>query len=74
MVRSETDTTLELADSDARITRIPKPDIDIRRVGDVSIMPAKLVETLSPAEFADLVSFLLSLKQTASSTGPPPGP
>jgi putative membrane-bound dehydrogenase-like protein len=63
VVRSESDTTLELADSEAKITKIPKSDIAVRRVGDVSIMPAKLVETLSPAEFADLVSFLVSLKQ-----------
>ena len=63
VVRSETDTNLELADAEAKITRIPKSDIAVRRVGDVSIMPAKLVETLSPAEFADLVSFLMNLKQ-----------
>ena len=34
----------------------------MRRVGDVSIMPANLVEALSPPEFADLVSYLLGLK------------
>jgi putative heme-binding domain-containing protein len=63
VVRSESDTTLELADSEANITNIPKSDIAVRRVGDVSIMPARLVERLSPVEFADLVSFLTSLKQ-----------
>jgi putative heme-binding domain-containing protein len=62
VVRSETESTLELADADAQITQIPKSDIEVRRVGHVSIMPAKLVERLSPGEFADLVSFLLSLK------------
>ena len=59
---------LELADSEAKITKIPKSDIAVRRVGDTSIMPAKLVETLSPAEFADLVSFLLSLTQPQNRT------
>ena len=44
--------------------RIPKSDIEARRVGDVSMMPAKLVESLSPAEFADLISYLLSLKNS----------
>jgi putative heme-binding domain-containing protein len=63
VVRSETETMLELADAEARITKVPKSDIDVRRVGEVSIMPSKLVEALSPAEFADLVSYLLSLKQ-----------
>ena len=33
VVRSETDTTLELADSEAKITKIPKSDIEVRRVG-----------------------------------------
>ncbi len=70
LVRSESETTLELADSEAKITRIPKSDIEIRRVGDVSIMPAKLVESLSPPEFADLVSFLLSLKQPRNLMSP----
>jgi putative heme-binding domain-containing protein len=63
VVRAESDSTLELADSEARITRIPKSDIEVRRVGNVSVMPAKLVETLSPPDFADLISFLMSLKQ-----------
>ena len=63
VVRSETDTTLELADAEAKIIRIPKSDIDVRRVGNVSVMPSNLVEALSPAEFADLVGFLWSLKQ-----------
>jgi putative heme-binding domain-containing protein len=66
VVRSETETLLELADSEARITKIPKSDIAVRRVGDISIMPAKLVETLSPAEFADLIDFLLSLRAPQS--------
>jgi putative heme-binding domain-containing protein len=65
VIRSESDSTLELADSDARITRIPKADIEVRRVGNVSIMPAKQAESLAPAEFADLIRFLMSLKQRA---------
>ncbi len=65
VVRSETDSSLELADSDARITRIPKADIEVRRVGNVSVMPVKLVEALSPSDFADLISFLMSLKNPA---------
>jgi putative heme-binding domain-containing protein len=70
VVRAETETALELVDAEAKITRIPKSDIDVRRVGDVSIMPANLVEALSPAEFADLVSYLLSLKQPQSPAVP----
>jgi putative heme-binding domain-containing protein len=70
VVRAETETTLELADAEARIIRVPKSDIDVRRVGDISIMPANLVQSLSPAEFADLVGFLLSLKQPQRAADP----
>ena len=68
VVRAETQAELELADSDAKITRIPKSKIQERRVGDVSIMPARLVETLSPVAFADLISFLSSLKRGSNPT------
>jgi putative heme-binding domain-containing protein len=71
VVRAETDTALELADSDAKITRIPKSQIEERRVGQVSIMPARLVETLSPVDFADLISFLSCLKQGSNLTARP---
>ena len=68
LVWSMNDRVASLADANAKITKIPKSDIDVRRVGDVSIMPANLVEALSPGEFADLVGFLLSLKQPQSSS------
>ena len=63
LVRAETDDAIELVDAEAKITRIPKRDIDVRRVGGVSIMPTRVAESLSPAEFADLISYLASLKQ-----------
>jgi putative heme-binding domain-containing protein len=71
VVRAETEAELELADSDAKIIRIPKRKIEERRLGDVSIMPARLVETLSPVEFADLISFLSSLRQGSNLTATP---
>jgi putative heme-binding domain-containing protein len=75
IVHAETDDTIELADSEAKISRISKPDIDVRRAGGASIMPARIAESLSPAEFADLISYLASLKQPptmARSTPMPP--
>jgi putative heme-binding domain-containing protein len=62
VVHAETDQSLELADSQARISQIPKKDIEARRAGTVSVMPLEPVESLSPAEFADLISFLCGLK------------
>jgi putative heme-binding domain-containing protein len=63
VVRTEADDWLELADAEAKVTRIPRSAIDERRVGSVSIMPADLVEALAPIEFADLISFLATLRQ-----------
>ena len=67
VVRAETDDWLELADSDAKVTSIARQDIAERRVSAVSIMPALMVESLSPAEFSDLISFLASLKTPPAS-------
>jgi putative heme-binding domain-containing protein len=71
VVRAETDAVLELADSDAKIKRIPKSQIAERRVSDVSIMPARLVEALSQDDFADLIGFLSTLKQGSDSSMTP---
>jgi putative heme-binding domain-containing protein len=63
IIHSETTDAVELADAEARITRVPKRDIDVRRTGSTSIMPTRIADSLSPAEFADLISYLASLKQ-----------
>jgi putative heme-binding domain-containing protein len=68
LVRSETDAALEIADAEARIHSLPKSTIEERRIGDVSIMPAGQVDTLTNVEFADLVEYLLSLKAPPAAT------
>ncbi len=70
VVRAETADWIEVADSEARIARIAKRDITERRLGDVSIMPTQSVQSLSPAEFSDLISFLASLKQPVRTAAP----
>ena len=71
VVRAETEDLLELADAEAKLVRIPRRDIEARRAVAVSIMPEHLVDALTPIEFADLISFLASLKQPAR---PAPAP
>lgn len=56
---------LELVDAEGKTVRIAKDDIDDRRVSDVSIVPVGLGDTLSREEFADPISYLLSLRQVA---------
>lgn len=70
LIRAETEAYLDLVDVDARITRINKSEIEERKIGDVSVMPAGLAETLGAAEFADLISYLGTLKTAPVKTGP----
>ncbi|GAC1467639.1 MAG: hypothetical protein NVSMB9_09440 [Isosphaeraceae bacterium] len=62
LVRSETAVDIEVIDSETKVTRIPKETIEERKVGNVSVMPMGQVESLSLVEFADLISYLQSLK------------
>jgi putative heme-binding domain-containing protein len=66
IVHAETADAIDLADAEAKITRVPKRDIDVRRTGATSIMPDRIAESLTPAEFADLISYLASLRQPAA--------
>ena len=72
VVRAETDDAIELADAEAKATRIPKRDIDGPPRGRGLDHAGPAAESLSPAEFADLISYLASLKQAPRPTGAAP--
>ena len=63
LLRRETDTYLDLIGEDLTPVRVAKSEIDIRRVSETSLMPAGLVDSMTKHEFADLVSYLLSLTE-----------
>lgn len=65
LVRGESASHVDLIDAEVKLARIPKSEIEARRVGDVSLMPPGLVDGLTPVDFADLVAYLMSLKSTA---------
>ncbi|WP_406700748.1 HEAT repeat domain-containing protein [Singulisphaera sp. Ch08] len=71
LVRSESETEIELVDVNTKVTRISKNQVEERRVSDVSLMPKGLADTLSPVEFADLISFLQTLKSAPASPAAP---
>ncbi len=62
IVKGETADAITLQDADAKTTTVAKADIDEKKVSDVSIMPNGLAEGLSKQDFADLVSYLETLK------------
>ncbi len=74
IVKSDTADGLEIEDADARRLRIPKDEIEDRKRSNISLMPNGLAEGLKPQDFADLISFLetlkdVSAKPNASSSG-----
>lgn len=64
IIKSETPEALEIEDADAKRVRIPRDQIDDRKRSDVSLMPTGLAEGLSKQDFADLIAYLETLKET----------
>jgi putative heme-binding domain-containing protein len=62
IIRGETAESVEIQDSDAKLVRIAKDQIDDRKRSDVSLMPNGLAVGLSPRDFADLIAYLETLK------------
>lgn len=72
IIKNETPDALEIEDAEAKRTRIAKAEIDERKTSDVSLMPNGLAEGLSTQDFADLISYLETLKEPASEAKPGP--
>jgi putative heme-binding domain-containing protein len=62
IIKESNEQVVGLMGSDAKLVRIPVPDIDRQLTTDVSLMPEGLQEGLSLPEFADLIAYLTSLK------------
>jgi len=62
LIKSETSAILELVDSEGKIVRISKDEIDQRRVSQTSIMPNGLAATITKEQFTDMVEYLMTLK------------
>ena len=60
-LREEGD-VLVMADNEGKELRVPKGEIEERKVSPVSPMPADFADKLTEAEFQDLIAFLLSKK------------
>jgi putative heme-binding domain-containing protein len=64
VIKGETATEVTLFDATATKTVIKKSDIKEREHGKLSLMPEGLHTSLKPEEFADLIAYLESLKET----------
>jgi putative membrane-bound dehydrogenase-like protein len=70
ILKSETPDAIEIEDAEAKRIKVAKADLEGRKASDVSLMPNGLAEGLSPADFADLIAYLETLKDTAALHGP----
>jgi putative heme-binding domain-containing protein len=74
LVRSESADTLTLRDAEGRDHAIPRAEIEDRSNAPVSLMPEGLQVGLSRQDFADLISYLESLRASPESVNRPAGP
>ncbi len=62
LVKSETDTEIELVDANAKAVKIAKKKVASQRKSNLSMMPNGLEKGLSLKDFADVVAYLEGLK------------
>lgn len=69
IVKVESDKSITMMDIEGKAVAVAIGDIEARDVSKVSLMPAGLADGMTPSEFADLISYLGSLR-----SGPAPSP
>jgi putative heme-binding domain-containing protein len=69
IVKADSKKALTLMNAEGKLITISLDDIESRSVSKVSLMPASLVDDMTPAEFTDLIAYLETLR-----TGRPPTP
>lgn len=57
----KTEEEIVLRDAEDKQISIPVRDVEATKIGEISLMPAALMDTLGPGEFLDLVRFLSEL-------------
>jgi len=67
LLRAETETHLDLLVANLEPVRVPKSEIEARRIVETSLMPSGLADPLSLPEFADLIAYLAGLTTGKSS-------
>jgi putative heme-binding domain-containing protein len=70
IIKSESATTVVVMDAEGKLLSIPVEDIESRLLSKTSLMPTGLGESLTAAEFTDLIAYLESLR---TGRAPTPG-
>lgn len=61
-ITEQTDDFVSITDLQNKITRLPKSEVESIRLQETSLMPAKLLNSLSDQQVRDLLAFLKSLR------------
>jgi len=61
VIREESDRQVVIYDAENRSQRVDLDEVEERQINTVSIMPADLMDELSPQEFTDLIAYLETL-------------
>jgi putative heme-binding domain-containing protein len=67
VIKAANDTAVELMGADGVPVHVATRDITARRTSAISLMPAGIHETMTVQEFADLVEYLATLREPATS-------
>ncbi len=70
IARDETPAGLVLVDADGKKHPVRSGEIELRKLDTTSLMPPSLAAAISPAEFADLIAFLETLRSSGPITLP----
>jgi putative heme-binding domain-containing protein len=62
VITKESDQFVELSDVENKAHRVMKEDIEFRKASEVSLMPERLLETLTMQQARDLIEYLHSLR------------
>jgi putative heme-binding domain-containing protein len=69
VVREQSDDRIKLIDANGKSIELETETIEESTVSDVSLMPSGLTDTLSTAEFSDLIAYLESLRSDGLEMG-----
>jgi putative heme-binding domain-containing protein len=68
IIKSESSTVVRLVDAEGKSITIPASDVEQRALSKVSLMPERLAESLTPAQFTDLIAYLETLRTGPTAT------
>lgn len=66
VLNGSTDNELKIADQSGTITTVPRKQVVSMTPSQLSVMPEKLLERLTPGERKDLLTFLLTQRPSGS--------